>query len=253
MPVFAFVPILLVSLLRSPFPEQSGTLYRAAPFLLCLVPVVGILMLVNSFRLSSHNVVDPTRELASEGASIWTSALHRPVGIVAGDGLIDFSASLTVSDHPRAWANFRDAWWVTPELIDESGVLAFCREADARCNSRASDLISERKGWSCNIQARRFLLGMVGPILRVNAYFVPPKGADAKQTCMECDAFWTKAANGSNRLSYEKAIPYIIDLKLADPDNDGVFTKSEFIDACNKGFVQIASDDSRLKNASSSP
>jgi Dolichyl-phosphate-mannose-protein mannosyltransferase len=251
MPVFAFVPILFVSLLRSPFPGQSEALYRAAPFLLCLIPFIGILMLVNSFRLSSHNVVDPTQELASEGASIWTSTLHRPVGIVAGDGLIDFSASLTVSDHPRAWAGFRDAWWVTPELIDKSGVLAFCREADARCNSRASDLISERKGWSCEISAKRFLLGMVGPILRVKAYFVPPKGADAEQSCMECDRFWIKAANGSNTLSYENAIPYILNLKLADPDNDGVFTKSEFIDACNKGLVSIASDNTTPKTASS--
>jgi 4-amino-4-deoxy-L-arabinose transferase-like glycosyltransferase len=183
MPVFAFVPILLVSLLRIPFPAQSAALYRAAPLLLCLIPVIGILILVNSFRLSSHNVVDPTQELASEGASIWVSALHRPVGIVAGDRFIDFSASLTLSDHPPAWAGFSDAWWVTREVIDKRGVLAFCREADARCNSRAGDLIGERKGWSCDIEARRFLLGLVGPILRVKAYFVPPKGADAEQTC----------------------------------------------------------------------
>jgi dolichyl-phosphate-mannose-protein mannosyltransferase len=185
MPVFAFVPILLVSLLRSPLIGQSAALYRASPFLLCLIPVVGILMLVNSFRLSSHNVVDPTQELASQGASIWANALYRPVGIVAGDGFIDFSASLTLSDHPRAWARFSDAWWVTPELIDKHGVLAFCRESDARCNSRASNLVGERNGWSCDIEARRYLLGMAGPILRVKAYFVPPKGADAEQTCME--------------------------------------------------------------------
>src|SRR5262249_29151934 len=183
MPVFAFVPILLVSLLRKPLPHQSAALYRAAPLLLCVIPIVGVLMLVNSFRLSSHNVVDPTYELASEGAAVWNSALHRPVGIVAGDRLIGFSASLTLPDHPRAWAKFSDAWWVTPELIDERGVLAFCRGVDASCNSRAGDLIAERKGWSCSIQARRFLLGMMGPILRVKAYIVPPRGVDAEQSC----------------------------------------------------------------------
>src|SRR5262249_13886645 len=123
MPVFAFVPILLVSLLRSPVPHESMALYRAAPLLLCLIPAIGVLMLVTGSSLSSHNVVDPTHELASEGASIWASALHRPIGIVAGDGFIDFSASLTLSDHPRAWAGFNDAWWITPELIDKDGVL----------------------------------------------------------------------------------------------------------------------------------
>jgi 4-amino-4-deoxy-L-arabinose transferase-like glycosyltransferase len=252
MPVFAFVPILLVSLLRSPFPNQSVALYRAAPFLLCVIPMVGVLMLLNSFRLSNHNIVDPTWEVASEGASIWASALHRPVGIVAGDGVIDFSGTLVLSDHPRAWAGFSDAWWVTPELIDKYGVLAFCRERDTACNSRANDLIGERKGWSCDIEARRFLLGMAGPLLRVKAYFVPPKGSDAEQICMGCDAVWIKAANGTNSLSYEKAISYILDLKVADPDDDGVFTKKEFIDACTQGLVQIASHDKVLKSASSS-
>src|SRR5262249_7022914 len=154
-----------------------------APLLLCIIPIIGVLMLVNSFRLSSHNVVEPTYELASKGASIWDGALHRPVAIVAGDRLIGFSASLTIPDHPRAWAGVSDVWWVTAELIDKSGVLVFCREADARCNSRAGDLISERKGWSCSIQARRFLLGMMGPILRVKAYIVPPRGVDAEQSC----------------------------------------------------------------------
>jgi 4-amino-4-deoxy-L-arabinose transferase-like glycosyltransferase len=183
MPVFAFIPILLGSLLKSPVPRQSAALYRAAPLLLCLIPIVGVLMLVNSFRVSNHNIVDPTYELASKGASIWASALHRPVGIVAGDGFIDFSASLTLSDHPRAWAGFSDSWWITPEFIDQNGILAFCREADAHCNSRARDLASERNGWSCDIEARRFLWGMAGPTLPVRAYIVPPKGADAKQTC----------------------------------------------------------------------
>src|SRR5262249_30289656 len=104
-----------------------------------------------------------------------------------------------LSDHPRAWAGFSDAWWVTPELIDKYGVLAFCRETDTACNSRANDLIGERKGWSCGIEARRFLLGMAGPLLRGKASFVPPKCSDAEQTRVNCDDVW--AADGSNSLS----------------------------------------------------
>ena len=125
----------------------------------------------------------PVRNWHLRAHQFGASALHRPVGIVAGDGFIDFSASLTLSDHPRAWAKFSDAWWITPELIANRGVLAFCRGADASCNSRASDLVGEHDGWSCDIEARRFLLGMIGPMLRVKAYFVPPKGADAEPTC----------------------------------------------------------------------
>jgi hypothetical protein len=196
MPVFAFVPILLVSLLRSPVPHQTTALYRVAPLPLCLIPVVGLLMLVYSFRLSNHNVVDPTSELASEGASIWTKAVRRPIGIVAGDGFIDLSASLSLPSHPRAWPKFTATWWITPGLIDQYGVLAFCREADAACNSRASDLIGERNGWNCEVGAQRSLFGMTGPFVRVKAYFVPPKGSDAEQICTSFLPLLARDANG---------------------------------------------------------
>jgi 4-amino-4-deoxy-L-arabinose transferase-like glycosyltransferase len=184
MPVFAFVPILFVSLLRSPSFDQLGGLYRAAPFLLCLIPVIGLLILVSSFRQLNHNIVSPTWELAFQGASIWTHAVHSPIDIVAGDPIIDFAASLALPEHPRAWPKFGGVWWISPKLVDRYGVLAFCRQADTACNSFARTLAAGRNGWSCEFNARRSLLGMTGPILSVNAYFVPPKGSGAVQSCM---------------------------------------------------------------------
>ncbi len=183
MPVFALVPLLLISLLRTPNATQLAFLYRALPCLVCLIPVVGVLMLATEFRKSNHDIVEPTQELAREAASIWDRAIHRPVGIVAGDGAIDFSASLALPDHPRAWQAFKRQWWITPELIDQRGVLAFCREADIACNATSSKLVRERNGWTCQIEVRRSLWGMTGPLLRVHAYFVPPKMVEAEQTC----------------------------------------------------------------------
>jgi 4-amino-4-deoxy-L-arabinose transferase-like glycosyltransferase len=186
MQVFALVPLLLVSLLRTPNAPQLALLYRASPYLLCLIPVVGVLMLATEFRKSNHNIVEPTQELAREAALIWGRAIHRPVGIVAGDGPIGFSASLALPDHPRVWEAFGSRppeWWITPELIDQRGVLAFCRAADMNCNATSGKLIRERNGWTCQIEARRSLWGMTGPLLRVHAYFVPPKMVEAEQTC----------------------------------------------------------------------
>ena len=140
-------------------------------------------MLATSFWQSNHNIVEPTRELAREGASIWAKAVHRPVGIVAGDGFIDLSASLALPDHPRAWPEFGNVWWITPELVEKSGVLVFCRETDMHCSAISSKMILERNGWMCQIQGRRSLLGMRGPLLRVHAYFVPPKMSETAQTC----------------------------------------------------------------------
>jgi hypothetical protein len=187
MPIFAFVPLLLVSLLRTPNADRLAVLYRASPYLVCLIPVVGVLMLATGFRQANHNIVEPTQELAREAASIWGKAIHRPIGIVAGDGAIGFSASLALPDHPRVWEAFgsrrQPEWWITPELIDQRGVLAFCREADKACNATSSKLVRERNGWTCQIEGRRSLGGMTGPLLRVHVYFVPPKMVEAEQTC----------------------------------------------------------------------
>ena len=46
-----------------------------------------------------------------------------------------------------------------------------------------------------------------------------------------CQRAWYQAVDGGVALSYYKASPYITNMKLADPDHDGVFTKSEFVEA----------------------
>src|SRR5262249_50333848 len=104
MPVFAFIPILLVSTLRTPTADQLSVLYRFFPVMLCTIPVVGVGMLTSSFWQSHHNVVEPTRELALKAASIWNKVLDRPLEVTAGDPNIVVAASLALSDHPWAWS-----------------------------------------------------------------------------------------------------------------------------------------------------
>jgi hypothetical protein len=67
-----------------------------------------------------------------------------------------------------------------------------------------------------------------------------------------CQDIWAKVVGGDNSLSYQKAGPYIKNLKLADPDNDNEISKTEFMDACKKGLVQSASSDDIMKPSSSS-
>ena len=57
----------------------------------------------------------------------------------------------------------------------------------------------------------------------------------------KCEDIWAEAVGGGESLSYDKAGQYITNLKLADPDNDNEISKTEFVDACKKGFVQSAS------------
>jgi hypothetical protein len=66
----------------------------------------------------------------------------------------------------------------------------------------------------------------------------PPSGRpSAVLDDSKCQDVWTKAG-GTDSLSYDKAGPYVTNLKLADPDGDGRFTKDEFMAACKIGVVQ---------------
>ena len=66
-----------------------------------------------------------------------------------------------------------------------------------------------------------------------------PTGCSAGRE--QCGAVWSKAAGSSDTLTYDKAGPYVTNMQAADPDNDGKFTKSEFMEACKKGLVQAGS------------
>jgi len=74
--------------------------------------------------------------------------------------------------------------------------------------------------------------------------------SDAALGESDCQAIWSGAAAGEDRLSYEKATPYVTDLQAADPDNDGYFNKTEFMDACQKGLVHSASQDTAIPQRS---
>ena len=70
------------------------------------------------------------------------------------------------------------------------------------------------------------------------AQAAPPSGRpSAVLDNAKCQDVWTNAGGGDS-LSYDKAGPYVTNLKLADPDGDGKFTKDEFMAACKLGLVQ---------------
>src|SRR5262249_31008388 len=66
----------------------------------------------------------------------------------------------------------------------------------------------------------------------------------------DCEAVWSLAVLDEDRLCYERAASYVTDLKAADPDNDGYFDKTEFMDACQKGLVHSAAQDTAIPKSS---
>ena len=74
--------------------------------------------------------------------------------------------------------------------------------------------------------------------------------SDAALGESDCQAIWSLAIPDNDRLSYDKATPYVTDLQAADPDNDGYVNKTEFMDACKKGLVHSASRDTAIPKSS---
>jgi hypothetical protein len=68
------------------------------------------------------------------------------------------------------------------------------------------------------------------------AQAAPPSGRpSAVLDNAKCQDVWTKAGGGDS-LSYDKAGPYVTNLKRADPDGDGKFTKGRVHGSLQVGF-----------------
>ena len=53
----------------------------------------------------------------------------------------------------------------------------------------------------------------------------------------QCQEVWSKAVPKGDALAKKDARPYIVNFKLADTDQNGQISKSEFETACTKGLV----------------
>ncbi len=53
----------------------------------------------------------------------------------------------------------------------------------------------------------------------------------------QCQEVWKKAVPTGDVLAEKDAKPYIVNFKMADPDNDGTIDREEFEAACAKGLV----------------
>ena len=175
MPVFAFLPTALCGLLSNPTDRQISTARRFALGFMAILPLGGIAMLASSFKQGSESAVEPDFEVAKESAAVFSKAFGAPVRIVGGSVRYSTSATLDLPGHPRAWVHFNDYWWITPEMIAENGALGFCAMDDERCRQRAQQIVSDRKGWTCEIERRRTLWGMQGKKTKVYLYFIPPQ------------------------------------------------------------------------------
>ena len=53
-----------------------------------------------------------------------------------------------------------------------------------------------------------------------------------------CQRLWHQLVKSGASLTYGEASAHVENFKLADPDQDGVFTETEFLNACTRGLVR---------------
>ena len=174
-PVYCFVPIALAGLIGRPNADQLAVLNRIFNIAFLAIPIVGAVKLVVDFRAGNDKATEPIPEISRSAEDIWHATIGTPVVIAAGEHRFAVGASLAMADHPRAWPNYQSAWWVPSALVDEKGVVTFCRPADKTCKQRSEALVAERNGWTCSLTMHRTLFGMEGRPHTMMVYFIPPR------------------------------------------------------------------------------
>lgn len=68
-----------------------------------------------------------------------------------------------------------------------------------------------------------------------------PAAADMKMTKAQCQTLWGQALSGSSgELAMDKAQPYVKDFTKADVNSDKKISQTEWMDACNQGWIKTA-------------
>lgn len=66
-----------------------------------------------------------------------------------------------------------------------------------------------------------------------------PAFAQTKLTQAQCETLWTQALAGSSGdLAMNKAKPFVKDFKKADQNSDAKLSQTEWVNACNQGWIQ---------------
>jgi hypothetical protein len=193
--------------------------------------------------LSGHAMnIAPYREMAFEATRLWREQVGSPLAFVAGHGRYGQATTFYSPDQPHAFLGFdySRSPWVTPAALAARGLLSICPADNRRCldataefatpESRRTEVSLAHSAWGHTAKTFHYIVTVI-----------PPRGSRNQFAVLDetkCQDVWTNAVGGGNSLSYDKAGPYITNLKLADPDNDNDISKPEFMDACEKGLVR---------------
>ena len=120
----------------------------------------------------------PRRELSEAATALWHAETHAPLRLAGGQSHYAYAMAFYSEDHPSSMVelSFKRSRWVTPEKIKKNGILIACAHEDARCLSRAAELLSG-SGKQFSINVSRDLGVRQGPEIAFDIFILPPQTA----------------------------------------------------------------------------
>ncbi|MBS0385115.1 MAG: glycosyltransferase family 39 protein, partial [Proteobacteria bacterium] len=138
------VSLLPLLLIKTAAPDETKLMRRAiigavtvTLVSLALSPAIA----VAKMRFSREpDVMQPRAEVAQIVTQIWRRTTSAPLSYVAGSEFYANATSFYSPEHPHVFIDFdyHEAPWVTPQRLQNGGLLVVCDEADAPCLSNAN-------------------------------------------------------------------------------------------------------------------
>ena len=103
-----------------------------------------IVTMVLAHRSKDPVLLEPRKELAAKVTELWRAETHTPLRYAGAPTRYANAMSFYSSDHPSSLIdlNYAKARWVTPEKLQQSGLVMACPEKDVFCLAKVEKFLS---------------------------------------------------------------------------------------------------------------
>jgi Dolichyl-phosphate-mannose-protein mannosyltransferase len=176
--IFSLVPLLLLELSCCKSDERIYRFSRALVVgmtftALALSPVIAIAKI---WFGDDNNYIEPRRELAREGTRIWHETTGSTLQYVAGSQRYENSVAFYSPDRPHVFTHFdfHRAPWVTPDDLEEAGLLVVCAKVDRVCLTSAASTASTPQASRTELTLTHSFWGYTARPINFVVIVVPP-------------------------------------------------------------------------------
>jgi 4-amino-4-deoxy-L-arabinose transferase-like glycosyltransferase len=176
--IFSLMPLLLLELSGGKGDERLYRLSRALVVGLTLIALVlsPAIAIAKIWFGDDNNYSDPRKELAREATKIWHEITGSPLQYVAGSQRYENAVAFYSPDRPHVFIHFdsHQAPWVTPEDLDQGGLLVVCAKEDKKCLTSSASYVATPQARRTELTLTHSFWGYTAPPVSFIVTVVPP-------------------------------------------------------------------------------